>query len=131
MAEALGIASGAAGLLSLAIEVTKLSYSYIDSVRGSPKALISYTHELTTLSSVLLQLEDAVKSKNSSSHLSGRNGDVLINALSECKLEVESIQLKLEQRASRVGFKSKMTALAWPFSETELHDKVTMLHRYN
>ncbi|KAF5566168.1 ankyrin repeat domain-containing protein [Fusarium napiforme] len=40
--KALGIASSAAGLLSLAIEVTKLSYTYIASVRGAPKSLTSY-----------------------------------------------------------------------------------------
>ncbi|KAI1038626.1 hypothetical protein LB505_007594 [Fusarium chuoi] len=61
MAEALGIASGAAGLLSLAIEVTKLSYTYIASVRGAPKSLTSYIAELTTLTSVLLQLEDLIR----------------------------------------------------------------------
>jgi len=63
LAEALGIASGAAGLLSLALEVTKLSYTYIASVKGAPKSLTTYIAELTPVTSVLLQLEDLIQAK--------------------------------------------------------------------
>ncbi|KAF5645862.1 ankyrin repeat domain protein [Fusarium tjaetaba] len=83
MAEALGIASGAAGLLSLAIEVTKLSYTYIASVRGAPKSLTSYIAELTTLTSGMLQLEDLIRTKR----FNVQNSQTLSNALHDCQLE--------------------------------------------
>ncbi|KAM0338385.1 hypothetical protein ACHAPU_011340 [Fusarium lateritium] len=127
MAEALGIASGAAGLLSLAIEVTKLSYTYIASVRGAPKSLTSYIGELATLTSVLLQLDDLVESKS----IISQNSQILNKALNDCKQEVEQLRTKLERKVSCGGIKAKVAALAWPLSESELQDKVNMLHRYN
>ncbi|CZR48106.1 uncharacterized protein FPRO_12716 [Fusarium proliferatum ET1] len=127
MAEALGIASGAAGLLSLAIEVTKLSYTYIASVRGSPKSLTSYIAELTTLTSVLLQLEDLIQAKRFNS----QNIQALSKALHDCQREIEHLRAKLEKKLSYGRIKAKVAALAWPLSESELLDKVNMLHRYN
>ncbi|KAJ9419399.1 ankyrin repeat-containing domain protein [Fusarium oxysporum] len=127
MAEALGIASGAAGLLSLAIEVTKLSYTYIASVRGAPKSLTSYIGELATLTSVLLQIDDLVQSKK----INSQNSQILEKALNDCKQEVEQLRAKLERKVSYGGIKAKLAALAWPLSESELQDKVNMLHRYN
>ncbi|KAF5620277.1 ankyrin repeat domain protein [Fusarium sp. NRRL 52700] len=127
MAEALGIASGAAGLLSLAIEVTKLSYTYIASVRGAPKSLTSYIAELTTLTSVLLQLEDLIRSKR----FNGQNSQTLSKALHDCQQDVEHLKAKLEKRLSYGRLKAKVAALAWPLSESELLDKLNTLHRYN
>ncbi|KAH7215263.1 ankyrin repeat-containing domain protein [Fusarium oxysporum] len=127
MAEALGIASGAAGLLSLAIEVTKLSYTYIASVRGAPKSLTSYIGELATLTSVLLQLDDLIQARK----VNGQNNQVLSKALKDCKQEVEHLKAKLERKVSYGRIKAKVAALAWPLSESELQDKVNMLHRYN
>ncbi|KAM0083202.1 hypothetical protein ACKRZS_004614 [Fusarium odoratissimum] len=127
MAEALGIASGAAGLLSLAIEVTKLSYTYIASVRGAPKSLTSYIGELATLTSVLLQLDDLIQARK----VNGQNNRVLSKALKDCKQEVEHLKAKLERKVSYGRIKAKVAALAWPLSESELQDKVNMLHRYN
>ncbi|KAF5685656.1 ankyrin protein [Fusarium denticulatum] len=127
MAEVLGIVSGAAGLLSLAIEVTKLSYTYIASVRGAPKSLTSYIGELATLTSVLLQLEDLIQAKG----LNGQNSQTLSKALHECQLEVEHLREKLEKKLSYGRIKAKVAALAWPLSESELLEKVNMLHRYN
>ncbi|KAI1052532.1 hypothetical protein LB507_009826 [Fusarium sp. FIESC RH6] len=127
MAEALGIASGAAGLLSLAIEVTKLSYTYIASVRGAPKSLTAYIGELTTLTSVLLQLENLIQARR----LDSQNSQILSKALSDCKQEVEHLKAKLERKVSYGRIKAKVAALVWPLSESELLDKVNMLHRYN
>ncbi|KAF4443722.1 Ankyrin repeat domain-containing 50 [Fusarium acutatum] len=127
MAEVLGIASGAAGLLSLAIEVTKLSYTYIASVRGAPKSLTSYIGELATLTSVLSQLQGLIQAKN----FNGQNGQTLSKALHDCQLEVEHLRVKLEKKLSYGRIKAKVAALAWPLSESELLEKVNMLHRYN
>ncbi|KAH7173268.1 ankyrin repeat-containing domain protein [Fusarium flagelliforme] len=127
MAEALGIASGAAGLLSLAIEVTKLSYSYIASVRGAPKSLTAYIGELATLTSVLLRLENLIEA----GRLNSQNSQILSKALNDCKQEVEHLKAKLERKVSYGRFRAKMAALVWPLSESELLEKVNMLHRYN
>ncbi|KAF5535051.1 ankyrin repeat domain-containing protein [Fusarium mexicanum] len=127
MAEVLGIVSGAAGLLSLAIEVTKLSYTYIASVRGAPKSLTSYIGELATLTSVLSQLKDLIQANR----FNGQNSQALSKALHDCQLEVEHLKAKLEKKLSYGRLKAKVAALAWPLSESELLEKVNMLHRYN
>ncbi|KAG7422874.1 26S proteasome non-ATPase regulatory subunit 10 [Fusarium oxysporum f. sp. raphani] len=127
MAEVLGIVSGAAGLLSLAIEVTKLSYTYIASVRGAPKSLTSYIGELATLTSVLLQLDDLIQARR----VNSQNSQILSKALNDCQQEVEHLKAKLERKVSYGRIKAKVAALAWPLSESELQDKVNMLHRYN
>jgi hypothetical protein len=127
MAEALGIASGVAGLLSLAIEMTKLSYTYIASVRGAPKSLTAYIRELATLTSVLLQLENLIQARR----LNGQNSQILSKALNDCKQEVEHLRAKLERKLSHGRFMANVAALVWPLSQSELLDKVNMLHRYN
>ncbi|KAJ4273195.1 hypothetical protein NW764_012442 [Fusarium oxysporum] len=127
MAEVLGVVSGAAGLLSLAIEVTKLSYTYIASVRGAPKSLTSYIGELATLTSVLLQLDDLIQARR----VNSQNSQILSKALNDCQQEVEHLKAKLERKVSYGRIKAKVAALAWPLSESELQDKVNMLHRYN
>lgn len=127
MAEALGIASGAAGLLSLAIEVTKLSYTYIASVRGAPKSLTAYIGELATLTSVLSQLKNLIQARR----LNSQSSQILSKALDNCKQEVEHLKAKLERKVSYGRIKAKVAALVWPLSESELLDKVNQLHRYN
>jgi hypothetical protein len=53
-----GVAS-VAGLVSLAIQLSQTSFQYISSVKGSSKAWSSYIQELSTLTSVLLKLQQA------------------------------------------------------------------------
>lgn len=56
IADPLSVADFVAGLVSLAIQLSQLSFQYVSSVTGSSKGWSSYIQELSTLTSVLLKL---------------------------------------------------------------------------
>ena len=58
MAEIIGATSGIAGLLTLAIEVSKISKIYVEGVYSASTAVASILGELKGLKQVLLELDD-------------------------------------------------------------------------
>jgi hypothetical protein len=60
MAEALGIASGIAGLLSLTIETYRISAKYISGVRNASKVVNDLLRELNALKKVLVDLDGLI-----------------------------------------------------------------------
>lgn len=61
MVEALGIASGIAGLVSLTIEIFGISYKYIHGVRDASSSAHRFLGELENLKVVLFQIEKMTK----------------------------------------------------------------------
>ncbi|KAF4339609.1 ankyrin repeat domain protein [Fusarium beomiforme] len=131
MADPLSIASGAAGLFSLSLEVTKLSRTYISNVRGAPHAMSSYLLELRTLSDLLLRIMSALQTDQIDNQRLDPNTNALDAALAECRREVEIMEKKLQKKTSLTGIRARISRLAYPFSEPELQMKVNMLNRYN
>lgn len=58
MAEIIAATSGIAGLMTLAIEVFKISKIYVEGVYGASKAVASILSELKGLKQVLWELDD-------------------------------------------------------------------------
>lgn len=58
MAEIIAAASGIAGLLTLAIEVSKISKIYVDGVFGASQAVASILSELKGLKQILFELDE-------------------------------------------------------------------------
>ena len=58
MVEVLAAVSGIAGLLSLTIEVCKISKVYIDGVHGASRSIVSIVAELKGLKQVLWELDE-------------------------------------------------------------------------
>lgn len=58
MAEILAATSGVAGLLTLTIEVFKISKIYVEGVCGAPNAVAAILSELRSLKQILLELDD-------------------------------------------------------------------------
>ena len=61
MAEIIGVVSGIAGLISLAMETTRLSYGYISDIRSAHSTQKQYLREMSALTEVLLRSEEATE----------------------------------------------------------------------
>jgi len=59
MAEAFGIASGIAGLVSLTIEVLKITCQFASTITHAERSILDCLHVISSLDSVLSKLEVA------------------------------------------------------------------------
>lgn len=136
-----------AGLLSLTIELTKISYEYISGVRGAPKTISDFIRELIALKKVLSDLSDnimldpdvAVAFENgTSSVLSslGPTGGINIpatagsNILETCSADLTNILEKLKKKMDGKPFMTAVKRLAWPFVEEQTKKSIDVLRRY-
>lgn len=132
MTDPLSAAGSVAGLVSLSIQLSQLSFQYVSSVTGSSKAWSSYIQELSTLTTVLLKHQQA------SEHAEAQNlphspptPGVSTDTIRECHKELDSLKSTLSNRLAQRGLRRKLEMLSWPFSETETQKKVMMLHRFS
>ena len=130
MAEALGIASGIAGLVSLTIEVFGISYKYIHGVRDASSSARRFLSELEDLQTVLLRV-DQVAQRNDQAEVFGDAGSCLfsIQNSNEYVDTLEKIRDKLQQRQTSSSLRAKMMALTWPYSEKVTLALSEFLHR--
>lgn len=131
MGDPLSVAGTVAGLVSLAIQLSQVSYQYVSDVKGSSKAWSSYIQELSALTSILLRLQTAGEAQEQDlvHEIIGPNG--LKDAVSDCIRDLRQLKAKLEGKLAKKGVIGKLNMLAWPFSETDTQKKVDMLHRYH
>lgn len=132
MAEPISAAASIVGLVSLAIQLSQLSFQYISSLKGSSKAWSSYIQELSTLTSVLLKLQqvcDCAGAQDVSRLLPapGLSSD----SIRECHNELDSLKSTLSEKLQKRGLRGKLEKLSWPFSESDTQAKVLMLHRFS
>jgi hypothetical protein len=130
MAEGLALASSVAGLASLAIQLTQVSFQYVSDVRKASKAISSYLQELSVLTSVLLRLQDVVDMPDIRELLAVRPSTLSATAIRECRTELDHLKSKLEKRTSKDGLLGNLKVLTWPFEEKETRRTVDMLHRF-
>ena len=131
MAEALGIASGVAGLVSLTIEVFGISYKYIHGVHDATSSVHQFLIELKNLQEVLLRIDQAAK-KTDEREVFGDAGSCLlsIKESTEYIALLEKVRDKLQRRQTPSSSRNKLKALTWPFSEKETLDLANSLHRH-
>jgi hypothetical protein len=127
MSDPLSISAGVAGLVSLAIGLSQVSYSYIKAFKGFSKAWSSYIRELSALTSILVQAQQAIEVGGVGHLLVARTPDIPGDIINECRIELES----LKQKLSKTGIKKSIEALKWPFTESETQKTVEMLYRFN
>lgn len=132
MADPLSGAAGVAGLVSLAIQLSQLSFQYISSIKGSSQAWSSYIQELSTLTSALLKLQQACNGAGAqdSFHVLPAPG-LSSHSIQECCNELESLKSTLSEKLQKRGLRGKLEMLSWPFSESDTQVKVLMLHRFS
>lgn len=131
MAEALGVASGIAGLVSLTIEVFGISYKYIIGVRDASSSARRFLVELGNLKIVLNQIQKIAKETHQKDIL-GVDGSCLlsINDSNDYLCMLGEVRDKLTKRQSGSSLQHKWKTLTWPFSEKETLALIETLHRY-
>ncbi|KAK5061461.1 hypothetical protein LTR84_008004 [Exophiala bonariae] len=132
MAELLGVASGVAGLVQLALVLSQASHEYVVKMRNAPKTTSQYLREVLALSHVLLQLEEVLSLPGVKTALTV-DPDLLPRSLiSECQKELDAVKQKLQKRSGPAsGFRSRFRALSWPFEEKEMKQIIENLSRWN
>jgi hypothetical protein len=121
MAEAIGIASGIAQLVAIAVQITQLSYSYASDVINAPRAQKTYLQEVSVLTDVLFRLEQALQDSEASGSVDARPGSLSEQAISECHQQLALQRSRLEKHIHR---------LVWPFQDRELKKAIDDLHRF-
>ncbi|KAF5870500.1 putative ankyrin repeat protein [Botrytis fragariae] len=118
MAEALGVASSIAGLVSLADTVVRLGYKYIRDVKDAEKSVQNLVEEVNNLSGVLHSLDNvaqALETQDNSVHSSSK-----IQHLYSCQTTLEKITDQLEKAIPAV--KSTSQKLKWPFKKAAISE---------
>jgi hypothetical protein len=127
MSDPLSVSASVAGLVSLAIGLSQVSYGYITAVKGSSKTWSSYIRELSALTLILIQAQQATEVEGVEHLLVARTPDIPNAIINECRVELEL----LKQKLSKTGIKKAVESLKWPFTESETQKTVETLHRFN
>jgi len=131
MAEAIGIASGIAGLLSLTITVMDISFRYISNVHGASKSISVYLQELTGLKTLLIRLDELAHSPDTLDIFMERSPALLsMISIDRCQIELDRLRLKLQRQTTGNLLLSSFNRLFWPFAEEETRRLVETIHRY-
>ena len=119
--------TGIAGLISLTIEVTKITTDFASSVKGAAGHVHELLNELAALNHVLQQLDSLLKTENSLGPFAETCPLILLERY--CTVKVKQLYEKL--RHLTVGGKLRRTlhALEWPFKKSESVDIILSLHR--
>ncbi|KAF2656906.1 hypothetical protein K491DRAFT_355337 [Lophiostoma macrostomum CBS 122681] len=122
MAEAVGLAAAIAQLAGLTVELTKLSYTYLNDVRNASKARKMYLREVSALTDVLLRLEMSLQDSVAlGPQQSARSNPIPSTTISDCH-DVLSLQ--------RSALEKNFNRLLWPFHEKELKKAIEKVHRF-
>ncbi len=129
MADPLSAAASLAGLVSLAIQLSQLSFQYVSAIKGSSKAWSSYIQELSALTSVLLKVQHASDGIKSLHAVTTRPG-ISEATVRDCEAELGELKTVLSEKLQKRGIRGKLDMFAWPFSEADTDKKVQTLHRF-
>ncbi|CAG7976735.1 unnamed protein product [Penicillium nalgiovense] len=122
MAEVVGLVASIAGLVQIAGQITKLSYSYVSDIKSAPKTQKLYLQEVSALTDVLFRVEKAIQEAESTGlKLPLCPSSLNEEALQECRRHLSVLHLDLDKRLRR---------LVWPFQEKEIKKYIDLLHRY-
>ena len=129
MADPLSTAASVVGLVSLAIQLSQLSFQYVSAIKGSSKAWSSYIQELSALTSVLLKVQHASDGIKSLHAVTTRPG-ISEATVRDCEAELGELKTVLSEKLQKRGIRGKLDMFAWPFSEADTDKKVQTLHRF-
>ena len=123
MADPLSIASGVAGLVTLAAQVTKLTYNYVSDMRNASRKQKEYLSEISALTSVLLQTEQACCDLDGTGLVGTRPASLTHDILEQCRTQLMTLQTNLEKQGN---FKT----LLWPLKERDMAKGIESLQRF-
>ena len=127
----LELVAGIAGILSLTIEVSKITTSYIRGVRDASSGIHSLVRELQALKRVLIQLDELASELDDEYQDGNRQFAMLsVENSDEYRQTLEELRRKLEKRMQGNSLAVKLKSLKWPFSESSTQKTVDLLHRH-
>lgn len=128
MGDPFTIATGVAGLLSLTLEVTKITVEYVKGASKASGAIEQFRQELRALQNVLKLFEEFLKVDAPKGAFT--KASVLYTANSSCERQLRKLLTKFEKNMKGGRFSQAVDRLTWPFDEKEHHRAVEDLHRY-
>lgn len=121
MAEVIGLVSGVAQIVTISLQISQLCHRYISDVIKAPRTQKAYLQEVLALTEVLFRLEDAIQNSETIGFILKLPPEFSELVLSECKQELASQRIKLEEHKHR---------LIWPFRERDSRKAIDDLHRF-
>ncbi|KAF4811647.1 Ankyrin repeat and KH domain-containing protein 1 [Colletotrichum tropicale] len=121
MAEVVGLVSGIASLVALAVKITGLSCSYIADTRSAHSTQKQYLREVNLLTEVLLRIEEVSQNLEKDNIAFNRPNDLFKTVLAECAEKLEKLCSELQKPKPSVF---------WPIHERTLKKHVEDLHRF-
>lgn len=129
--DTLSLSTGAAGLLSLAIEVTRILHNYISGVRSAPQDASELNTEDSALCHVLVTLVEDLR--NNDINTKGKAFDdqsILRAVITECQKLIAAVYKKISKLKSTDKTAVLIARITWPFQKEEYQEAVRTLHRY-
>lgn len=131
MAEALGLASAIISIVTVASQVTSLTYNYISDIRNATKSQKAYLVEVLALRDVLIQAEKAFYDAEINGSSEEQRPTLSKVMIGECLEVLENLKIKLQNhQEDHKTAKSGRARLMWPFEEKQTKKQIEMFHRY-
>ncbi|KAF4901505.1 Ankyrin repeat and SOCS box protein 13 [Colletotrichum fructicola] len=121
MAEVVGLVSGIASLVTMAMQITKLSYSYIADIRSAHSTQKQYLREVSALTEVLLRSEEVSQNLEKENIGLSRPSDLSKSVVAECAQKLDNLCVELRKPSP---------SIFWPIQEKNLKKHIEDLHRF-
>lgn len=131
MAEAIGVASGIAGLLSLTITIISISYQYVSNAHSASKSISAYLQELASLKTLLIKLDEMAHSLDTMETFKERSPALLsMTSIGQCQMVLDQLHSTLRKQSTGNLLLSRLNRLTWPFAEVETRRLIETIHRH-
>ena len=128
MAEVLAVSSAIASLVTLVAQVSKLSYNLFSDVRNASKSQKKFLQEISALTEVFLQMEDALDVEPS---IALRPFSQLRTTLEDSQELLSQVKHSLTKALGDESASSRIkSSMRWPFNEKEVRNTVERLRRH-
>ena len=128
MAEVLALSSALASLVTLIAQVSKLSYDFLSDIRNASKSQKMFLQEVSALTQVFLQMEDALDVKLS---VEIRPSSQLRSTFEDSHDLLSQLKHSLIQAGGgESAFSRIKSSMRWPFNEKEVKNTVERLRRH-
>ena len=119
--------TGMAGLISLAIEVTKITSDFASSVKGAAGQVHDLLNELVALKDVMQQFDTFLKSQDSLGPFS--ETCALISTVRYCTVTLKQLYENLRRLTEGGKLRRGLHALEWPYKESKITEIILSIHR--
>jgi hypothetical protein len=123
------LATGVAGILSLSIEVAKITGEYVGSAKSAPKEVQDLAFQTDALSDVLKKLVEFLRS-DATEHVVFQPNSGLHLVLKRCETQLGSLCKKLKglNASNKTKLSSALNRLSWPLEKKECVETTRRLH---